>query len=393
MTAVFAVVLAWIATSGCGQSAPAVADSGAVASATTTSGAPPPPALMEPPPVETTPAPPLRPGTRGPLRIDVDGGAAVVELVLDPPRFMPSEPVLARLRVTVEGDDVEGGLFNGPPDGLGRPPRFVVVFVSAAGRPLPVPVNPDPMAGMNGMSAWDRADARRPTERRLLLPSYAAPLVPGSYVVHAETTVRVRRGSDAEWREVPIAVELPVTVVADDVAAMGAVIDALGARALGTNSDDAEEAAFQLEHVRDPRTLAWWMRIAQVPSYTQRITAIWAIGKHDDAEAVAALIRAMHTNAGDLASRDTVEAREQSARALRIAALHEVADSARPEAFEALMAERDSPDAEFRLTVVHRLSRLPPADARRQLEHYRDDRDRLVRSEARRYLRELPQGP
>jgi len=338
---------------------------------------------------ETLPA--LRPATTNPLRIPVGAGTVVVELRLDPPRFMVSEPVLAHLVVRVEGAEVEGALFSGGPDTLGRPPLIDVVFRTADGRVLPVPgdTNPGGTPGF-GLSGYRPARLERPVEQRLLLGTYASGLVPGRYTVHAHTTIQVRPRASERPRDVPIAVELPVEVVTDDPAAMGRVIDALGDRALHGDYDAARDPVFQLEHVRDARVIPWWVRIARAPEYERRYRAIGALASWNDPRAVAALIAATRTSTRDVGDADSPEsARADSARALRHAAVHALADSPRPEALDALLALRDSADSEVRLTVMGRLSELPPTEALPHLERYSQDPDSLVRSEARRIRAEL----
>lgn len=333
-----------------------------------------------------TPTP--RPAVASPQRVPVGAGALVVELRLAPARFMVHEPALAQLVFSVEGDGIEAEVFSGPSDELGRPPRFVVAFRAADGRVLP---QPSAQEGMNGVSGYRGATPGDPVRQRLLLPTYAAELSPGTYLVSAETTVRVRAGAGAPWIDKPIAVELAVEVVADDDAAMGGVIDAIGARAMGTDYDDSRDATFQLERAHDARVVPWWIRLAEMPEYERRYHALNALGGWDDPRAVQALIRATSTAPQELPAEGyTTEAlRATSAAALRHTAVQALGRSPRADALPPLLALRDSPDAEVRLNVLHRLARLSAAQARPHLEHFTHDTDATVSSEARRYLAEL----
>lgn len=144
----------------------------------------------------------------------------------------------------------------------------------------------------------------------------------------------------------------------------------------------------QLTGVRDPRVVDLWVRIARAPSYGRRLQAIWELGTWDEPPVVEALVGALHTRPEELGAEDAAS-REMYAGMMCLSAAQTLAQSPRPTALAALLGERDSSDDQVRLTVLGRLARLPPEQARPHLERFAHDRYALVRSEAERYLREL----
>jgi hypothetical protein len=312
------------------------------------------------------------------MQIPMESGGMVTVELQAPPRFMVNEPVFARLVLTLRGGGpgyVQPSFYGQPPDSGGRPPGFIVAFRSADGRVL----------GRRPGSPGNGGHGRTFGPIELPLWAYAS-LTAGRYTLHVEATVRV------DGTEHPIALETPVEVTPFDPAAVGRVIDDLGARAVSDDYEASDAAQRLLQEVRDPRVIPWWIRLAESNSSMRRSTATYQLGEWDDPRARDALIRAMRTRPEDLSPEEfTTDAlRVQSAASLRQAAVRELCQSNDPAALRTVLALHSDPDHETRLLVLQRASQLPPAQARSYLQRGLTDSSEVIRAEARRHLAGLP---
>ena len=146
----------------------------------------------------------------------------------------------------------------------------------------------------------------------------------------------------------------------------------------------------QLEVVRDPRVVAVWLRVIELPDYARKFAAVRALGPWDDDRALAAIVRVAATQAADLpaAGYATEALRVESAGQVRAAAAQALATSPHRGATDALLALADDPAPSVRLTIVHRLAKLTDAAAQARLTAFAADADAMVQGEARRYLAE-----
>ncbi|MBI5515155.1 MAG: HEAT repeat domain-containing protein [Deltaproteobacteria bacterium] len=335
-------------------------------------------------------------------RFQVGGRALVASLRPDRSRFMVSEPVYARVVFEAATEPVEVELSWMGRNSLGRPENYRLTFRDAQGRSLPVP-DPGPQMGGNTWSVTATQDA--PVRISLRLATYVTGLTPGRYTLHLETAVRARTPqvrrpprpgelpntvAASQWQDLAVTLEAPVEVLADDPAALGAVIDGLGRRAVADDYDDAREAVTLLGDARDPRAIPHWVSVAQYPEYERRFNALTALRRFDDPRALAALVRAAATEPTELpaAGYTNGELRAQSARALRQTAVHGLAESPCAGAYEALLARQADPDQEVRLTVLHRVARSTGPEAAALLERFTRDASPTIQAEARRYLAE-----
>ncbi|WP_434419967.1 HEAT repeat domain-containing protein [Nannocystis pusilla] len=355
---------------GCDESSPASSPPVATAGTVPTSTS-----------IETTPMA----AKQSPARYDVEGRSLAVALTVDKPRVMVSEPVFATLVFSGDALEIEAAWMGD--NGLGRPENYRLALVDADRATLP---GPDPGPQFGGQS-WTVALAPgREHRARLLLAHWVVGPKPGRYALRGETTIRVRTDAGAPWRELYVAVETPVEVVADDAAALGRIFRELGAVAVGDLHDTASEALRQLEVVRDPQVIPEWLRIAELPDYAHKFAATRALAQWDDDRALAAVVRIAATQAADLpaAGYRTEALRAQSAAQLRVAAAQALATSPHRDATSALLARKDDPEPSVRLTVVHRLAKLTDPAAQALLTAFADDGDAMVRVGARRYLAE-----
>lgn len=158
-------------------------------------------------------------------RYQVGDHPLTVELRPDQARFMAGEPVFADVVYAADDIEIEDGWMGR--NQLGRPENYRIAFIDAAGTALPVPD-----AGMQmGGQAWTvTLETGKDHHARLLLPLWVKALTPGRYQVRVETSIRARAGA-AAWQQLDVALEARVEVIADDEAALAALIEALGTRA------------------------------------------------------------------------------------------------------------------------------------------------------------------
>nr|HEX4313393.1 hypothetical protein [Kofleriaceae bacterium] len=313
-------------------------------------------------------------------------GSFDATLEVDRARFMVSEPIYATVVYTGSHADIEESWLG--QNSLARPDNYRVTFVRD-GKPLAVP---DAGPQMGGQSWTVELDGTRTQRTRLLLPVWVRGLAPGHYTVHAETTLRARAhgAGDTGWAQVAVAVDVPVDVVADDSAALGKVITALGDRAV-TAADDSREAMSALQVVTDARAIAQWTRVAAIAEYEHKILAVWGLAKFRDDAALDVVIAVSKTQGRDLdeAGYSTDAQRDESAGMLRLSAAQGLAESPSPRAWPALIAMRGDANADVRLVIAQRSATLPRDEARKYLTTFVGDKDPRIAGEAKRLLAEL----
>jgi hypothetical protein len=313
----------------------------------------------------------------------IDGRTLDIGLTI-PAVLMVSEP--GELLLSITGRDLEIEVSSMGRNSLGRPDNYRVTVMAPDGKDLPV-VDAGPQFG--GQTWVVPLSAERRHTQTMLLPNWAAITTPGKYVVRLESTIRAR-APGGPWHDLPFKMMAPVDVVADDPARLARLIRRHGDDAVGDEHERAEAAMRHLAVMHGPDVVTEWLRIAELPAYTAKQAAARALAASSEDRALAAIVRVAATRAADLpAAGYTTEAlREQSAGQLRLTAAQALSDSPHPRALDELLAMKADPDANVRLTVLHRVARIPGADALPLLDAFAADATPLVAKEAKRYLRE-----
>lgn len=343
-------------------------------------------AEVKPAEVEVKPAvPPPQLAGVATRTFTVGGKPLTASLTTSKASLMVREPGYAILEFVGDGVELEVAWMGR--NGMGRPDNYRVTLFGPDGAALAVP---DAGPQFGGQSWHVTPTAAKPFEQRLMLAHWVEGLAPGKHTVHVETMVRAHRVGDAAWQELQVALDVPLEVVADDPAALGALIIKLGDQAVGTNYDESEEAIRQLGVIRDPRVVAQWLRIVAQPSYTHKQSAVRGLAAWPDDAALAAIVQVTRTQAADLpADRYTTEElRVQSAGQLRLTAAQALADSKHPGASAALLGLKADPDSSVRLTVLHHAAKISEPAGLEIIRLYTRDAAQIVRGEAERYLRE-----
>jgi hypothetical protein len=313
-----------------------------------------------------------------------------VQLIPEKPTFMASEPTHATLvfsapKGAVEMEDAWEGR-----NALGRPENYRLVFIDARGARVPVP---EIKLSFGGMSTHVVVKPEKDHAVRLLLPLWAERLTPGRYTIRCESTIPARAvipgRPGAPMRALEVAIEAQVVVVPDDAKALDALVEAIGTRAVG-DGDDASEAIRKLRAVRDRRVVAQWIRVSLVPEYEHKFWAARELAAWDEDRAFEVLVRVSRTRPEDLPAGGygSEGMRIESAGMLRQTAAVALSTSQHRGALEGLLAMKADMYPAVRLTVLHRAAKLPDDEALPLLQAFATDSDEMVRTEAKRYLRE-----
>lgn len=313
----------------------------------------------------------------------VDGATLRVSLVPDEPSSMVGAPVWATLVLQNTGPiaaTVELSWMGR--NALGRPDNYEISVRDERGARL---ATPDAGPSFGGLSSSVTIAPGAAQRRRLFLNLWADIAQPGTYTFALRTTLATR-GASAQAAPLEVRAEATVTMRAQSPSELSAVIAALEARA--TRLD--EEAARSLTQIRDPRVIDALVRLSSRPGSSSTMAYLSALARFDDERSVSAIERALAVSARDLdPARYTTDAlREQSAQSLRYSAAVALSECPHPRALAALLSLQRDPNDNIRLAVVHRASRMPPADGAPILRAMQSDRSPLVAGEAQRYLRE-----
>src|SRR5262249_34581563 len=157
---------------------------------------------------------------------DVRGRGLVVTLSIDKATVFASEPVYAGFAIAAadRAKPLELQVSWSGQNALARPEEDTLTLVAADGTELPG--RELPPFGVGGGQGWTVDLGKRDHTARLRVSSWLRrPIAPGAYTLRAAMRLSARAGAGA-WTPVVAIAEAPLTVVADDAAGLGAVIDA-----------------------------------------------------------------------------------------------------------------------------------------------------------------------
>lgn len=309
----------------------------------------------------------------GPARIDALGCPLEISLVPDTTSPMVGEPVWLTLRASTtcakKLNVLDGGDYRNK---FGRPDSFSVTMSNAAGTGVtPLEVGP----GFGGMMGPRPLTKDKPFEKRLLLAHWFDPQPAGRYTIAVSKKLHIGEASTPDEKdktEIPVRASAIIDFRTSTPAEMGALIDNLGKKALAED-DSADEAMRSLTAMKDERTVPWFVKLATGKRETMRINGVWGLGPYGTDEALNALEKALED------------------KNLAIAAAQTIAENPHPRAWDVLWANRTHKDDNVRLTVLHALAKKKGVpDKKAKLQGFLNDSAPIVRQEAQRYLKELP---
>lgn len=325
-------------------------------------------------PVANGPAIPSGPVVQpGPSRIDALGCPLEITLVPDTTTPIVGQPVYVTLRATTTCAKklhvLDGGDYRNQ---FGRADSFTVTMTDASGKGIK-PLDAGP--GFGGMIGPQPLAKDQPFDKRLLLGHWFDPQPPGRYTITVSKKLHIGEASTPDEKDkvqIPVSASAIVDFRAGTPAELGALIDATGERAL-SEGDASDEAIRVLTSFKDERTVPWFVKLISGKRESQRIYGVWGLRPYGTDEAVNALEKA-------LGEKD-----------LAISAAQTLAENPHPRAWDVLWANRAHKDDNVRLTALHALAKkkgLP--DKKQRLQGFVNDPAPVVRQEAQRYLKELP---
>jgi hypothetical protein len=226
---------------------------------------------------------------------------------------------------------------------------------------------------------------------RLFLPHWATFETAGIYTISCQRNLQLlRAGTGSDFAKQPTTdvmteARARLEVEPRDPAALGRLIQDYGETMLRENGGkDGDEALLALAWIDDPRVVSYFRRALSIRSYAIKFAALHVLGKFATDEAFAALQAGMKTKAADLDSTSSEQAVRTAAN-LRTAAATALFRCKHPKAREFLLAQRKDEAEGVRITVLHALGTMPPAQAAPLLQEMMNDPSVRVREEAQRY--------
>jgi hypothetical protein len=318
-----------------------------------------------------------------------------VSVAPDQPAVMLGEP--AWLSFTVKNLSEEnlqilvGGDYGNE---LGRPASFQIKTTRTDGKWVS---QPDVGPSSGGLVGAEDLPAGGSYVFRLFMPHWAIFTETGKYTIACQRTLQVFRptpGGATDLRKQPT-----VDVVADarttlqvqppDPAEMGRVISKLGEAMVSAGGNKpGDEAVIALAWIDDPRVVSYFRAAFTLRSYALKFIAVQVLARFATDEAFEGLRLAMQTRATDFDSA-TGEPLPELAAKIRAAAAGGLSRSQHPRAREFLINFRRDEVENVRMTVLHAIGRLPPAEALPLVKEMTEDPSPRVSDEARRYIAAL----
>lgn len=317
--------------------------------------------------------------------------AIKIILLPDKQEIMVGEPIYLSFQVQNQSardlQTIQGGDYRNQ---LGRPESYAITVSDKQGKRCPV-VDAGPTKG--GMIGPQKIPANGTWTRRLFLPNWVNLNDPGEYIVTCKTILKIRTKGSGQWdfREtttnLDVEVETPLHVVARDEQRMGELIKQLGEQMFSKNASDSEEACRSLAWIEDERVIPFFNQAMDTRSYDLKITALRALAKFKNDEALVGLRKGMGTRSCDLGTMPADHPSDQPACNIRAAAAHALARSPHPDARSLLLSMRDDPCFGVRLGVLHTLGKMDTPESLDMIRKMTEDSDKRICDEALRYLK------
>lgn len=181
-------------------------------------------------------------------------------------------------------------------------------------------------------------------------------------------------------------VRIPTEPEPLDPATLEPLIDQLGARMLGTNWDDSEEAVRQMSVIDDPRVVPWFVKAMRTDSYNLKSHALDRLARLDGDAALLGLRIGMTTKGDDIGNCATAAVAASCAENIRRATACALARSPHAEANALLLSMEEDAAMSVRLTVVQAAARMNTPESLAVIDRRTHDSDGTVRGEAARLL-------
>ena len=328
----------------------------------------------------------------------VNGHQIRTSLVPDKTTIMLGEPIYVPFIVQNQSDQdlqvLVGGDYR---NRLGRPESFTVIVVGKDNKHVP---QPNAGMSMGGMFGPQRIPAKGQYTFQLFLPNWAAFEETGSYTITAGRILKINNyvpnkmwSSKEKTTDIQSKASAKITVTPLNEAKMGELIGHLGKEILSDRYEDASFAIKKLENIQDERVVPYFLKALKSGRYNVKFHALNALSKFNNDSAFEGLKYGLEVSGEDFIRGSTTMATANSlAKNIIHTAIHAISESPHPKAIPFLLSRRDDEMDEIRLTVVHALGRMSADKATPILEEMKNDKNKTVRDEARRYLREFLSG-
>ncbi len=253
-----------------------------------------------------------------------------------------------------------------------------------------------------GMTGPQKIPAKGNWVRRLFLPHWAKLATAGDYTVTCKTVLKLSKHIPGKWdhnektTDINVEVKTPLKVVPTDQKRMGELIEALGDRMLGRNSDMSDEATRSLGWIEDERVIPFFNKAVATDNYSLRFAALDALAKFKSDDALRGIKAGLATQASDMRAHATTNALAgQLADNIRHSAAVALSRSPHPDATKLLLSLWQDPYYAVRIDVLHALGKVDSAESLELLRKMSTDANEVLRNEALRYLKlrtEKPQG-
>ena len=323
----------------------------------------------------------------------VDPGKVRVSLTPEVTTVMLKAPTWFSFTIHNDADrDLLVQLGGDNRNALGRPNTFKIAVTDPDGKLV---AQPDAGGDFGGISWMHKIPARGKHDVKLYLPRWATFETAGKYSISVKRTLKVIYGpvegalSDDQLAAIDVKAAGQIQVTPYNDKKMGKLIDKLGTKLFKPNSDASEAAMRDLSNIRDERVIPYFIKGIETKRYSIQFGSLRALGQYDDENAFAALKRGMQLSADDVENVTKRKVANQLAINLRHVCAVALSSASHPDAIPFLLTRRTDPSEAVRITILHVLGKMEPAEALPILREMAKDNVERVSNEAKRYIKVL----
>lgn len=320
---------------------------------------------------------------------NVDGREIEVTLAPQKPTIMLGEPIYLSFKVQNHSQQdlqvLVGGDYR---NALGRPESFKVTVANEDGKIVP---QPKAGAGFGGLFGPQKVPAQGNYTFGLFLPHWATFEKPGTYSIVATRTLKLSKYSPGEWdarektTDVKVQADTKIEILPLDQEKMGEVIAGLGDELLRRTESDG----YILSYIQDERIIPYFVKSLEGKNHSRKSRALRTLGRFNNESAFEAIKKGMDTTGEDIGNASTKEVADQLADSIRHTAANALAGSPHPGAIPFLLSRRNDTYRGVRITILHVLGKMNPAEALPILQEMSQDKNKSVSDEAKRYQKLL----
>jgi hypothetical protein len=197
---------------------------------------------------------------------------------------------------------------------------------------------------------------------------------------------RAQRGTRWHGRLDLPRVRIPTEPEPVDPAALGPLIEDLGAKMLAKDGRVSEPAVRELSLIDDPRVVPWYVKAVKTDSYSLKFNALDRLARLGGDDALEGLKIGMTTRGEDIGNCSTAAVAASVAENIRHQAAAGLARSPHPQAGAFLLSLEEDPSRAVRITVIQAAARMKTPESLALLKRRTQDSDPTASGEAARLL-------